>query len=89
VHEPFPNPFNPSTTLRFEIPEAADVRLTVVNVLGERVAGLEIGRKPAGVHDVQFSPGSLASGVYVGRVEATSAVTRDVSQAVIKLLYLK
>ncbi|MBP1654941.1 MAG: hypothetical protein H6Q28_1497, partial [Bacteroidetes bacterium] len=89
VHEPFPNPFNPSTTLRFEIPEAADVRLTVVNVLGERVAGLEIGRKPAGVHDVQFSPGSLASGVYVGRVEATSAVTRDVSHAVIKLLYLK
>jgi hypothetical protein len=89
VHEPFPNPFNPSTTLRFELPEPADVRLTVVSVLGERVASLDLGRTAAGVHDLPFSPGDVASGVYIGRVEAASPATGEVRHATIKLLYLK
>ncbi|MBP2672157.1 MAG: Por secretion system C-terminal sorting protein, partial [candidate division NC10 bacterium] len=89
VHEPFPNPFNPSTTLRFELPEPADVRLTVVNMLGERVASLDLGRTAAGVHDLPFSPGDVASGVYIGRVEAASPATGEVRHATIKLLYLK
>lgn len=89
VHDPFPNPFNPSTTIRVELPEAADVKLTVVNLLGERVALLDLGRTPAGVRDVPFSPGALASGVYIGRVEASSVATRDVRRATIKLMYLK
>ncbi len=89
VHEPFPNPFNPSTTLRFELPEPADVRLTVVNLLGERVVDLDLGRTAAGLHDLPFSPGAVASGVYIGRVEAASAATGEVRQATIKLLYLK
>lgn len=89
VHEPFPNPFNPSTTLRFDLPEPADVRLTVVNLLGELVADLDLGRTAAGVHDLPFSPGAVASGVYIGRVEAASAATGEVRRATIKLVYLK
>jgi hypothetical protein len=89
VRGPFPNPFNPSTTIRVELPEASDVRLTAVNLLGQRVADVILGPTAAGVHDVPFSPVSLSSGVYLASVEARSATTGAVRRAVVKLLYLK
>jgi hypothetical protein len=58
-------------------------------MLGERVASLDLGRTTAGVHDLPFSPGDVASGVYIGRVEAASPATGEVRHATIKLLYLK
>ncbi len=70
-----PNPFRSSTALRFAIPDAGSVRLTVFNVAGRRVAELVNGTLPAGTHTVRWngrddSGRSVASGVYLYRLEA-------------------
>jgi hypothetical protein len=60
----FPNPFNPVTLIKFSIPEAGLVHLTVHNVLGQEVAEVVNREAPAGVFEVSFDASRLASGVY-------------------------
>jgi hypothetical protein len=66
----FPNPFNPTTTIRYGLPRASMVELTVFNVLGERVATLLHEVQDAGWHDVTFHASAFASGVYLYRLQA-------------------
>jgi len=67
--ENFPNPFNPGTTIRFELPRREPVRLTVVNVLGEEIAALLEAELGPGTHTIAFSAHSaMASGVYFARL---------------------
>jgi surface protein len=70
LNQNFPNPFNPSTTIRYALPEAAQVRLEVFTVTGQRVAVLASGEQNAGWHTVAFDGSSLASGVYIYRLQA-------------------
>ena len=63
-----PNPFNPATRIAFTLPEAADVRLEVYDVLGRRVAVLVSERRQAGQHTVDFDATGLAGGVYISRL---------------------
>ncbi len=61
----YPNPFNPSTTLRFSLPEQAEVRVQVFNLLGQKVSTLinnEV--RQAGIHTVTFDGSQRASGMY-------------------------
>ncbi len=67
----FPNPFNPSTTIRYELPSRSDVEIVVSNVLGQQVAVLERGEREAGIHLVRWST-AASSGVYFYRLEAVS-----------------
>lgn len=65
----YPNPFNPTTEISFALPQASHVRLTVYNVLGQRVRTLIDEEMPAGVHTKTWDGrnsggGSVASGVY-------------------------
>jgi hypothetical protein len=69
-----PNPFNPETTIRFDLPEDAVVQLAVYNVLGQRVATLAGGALPAGRHSVHFRADALASGLYICRLESAGFV---------------
>jgi hypothetical protein len=71
----FPNPFNPETTLRIEIPTAASVRLDVYDVTGQKVRTLLAGTLAAGVHTVRWDGldgrgQSVASGAYFARLQA-------------------
>jgi len=66
----YPNPFNPSTIINYEIAQSEHVKLTVFNVLGQEVMTLVNGVQQAGVHEIQFQAGNLASGVYMYRLEA-------------------
>ena len=66
----YPNPFNPQTTIRFAIPEASYVRIQVFDLLGREVAMLVDGTLSAGRHEVVFDATSLASGLYVYRMDA-------------------
>ena len=66
----YPNPFNPSTTIEYTIKQAGEVTLRVMNVLGEEVATIESGYKPAGRYRVTFDASRLASGVYVYQVRS-------------------
>ena len=67
----YPNPFNPSTVIPFAVPVRSTVRLTVYNVLGQRVAELVNDVVEAGAHTVEWHP-STASGVYICRMDAVS-----------------
>ncbi len=68
----FPNPFNPTTTIQFSVPEAGLVKLTVYNVIGEKVAELVNKNMEAGYHNVQFNAGNLNSGIYIYKIEANN-----------------
>ena len=60
----FPNPFNPTTTIKFALPRADHVKIVVYNILGKKVATLVDANKPAGYHVVTFDGSRLASGIY-------------------------
>jgi hypothetical protein len=66
----YPNPFNPSTTIRFTLGDAANVNLTVYDVNGSQVANLVNGYRQAGAHSVTFDGSNLASGVYMYKLTA-------------------
>jgi len=78
VYDNYPNPFNPSTNIRFELPRASNVTVKVFNLLGQVVASILSEHKEAGVYTVPFNASSLSSGVYFYRVEAGNFV--DVKQ---------
>jgi hypothetical protein len=66
----FPNPFNPSTTIRYRLPQEVFVTLKVHNMLGEQLATLVNEEKETGSYQVQFDGTGLASGVYIYRLQA-------------------
>lgn len=61
----YPNPFNPTTTLRFNLVEATKVHLAVYDVSGSKVATLVHGYRTAGSHEVTFDGTDLVSGIYI------------------------
>ncbi len=71
----YPNPFNPTTKIRFTLEKADNVSLKVFDVLGREVATLFNGMKPAGNHTISFDASSLASGLYLYRIESGSFIS--------------
>jgi hypothetical protein len=70
----FPNPFNPNTTIGFDIPKASIVTLKVFNLLGQEVATLVNEKREAGNYQVEFDGSKLTSGVYYYRLQAGSFI---------------
>lgn len=71
----YPNPFNPSTTIVFGLPENARVTLEIFNTLGRRVATLINKEMQAGYHDLIWDASNVASGVYFYRITAQSTTS--------------
>ena len=66
----YPNPFNPTTTIEYQLAKSQNVELTVYNLLGEKVTTLVDEQMPAGSHSVQFNASNLPAGVYLYRITA-------------------
>jgi len=79
----FPNPFNPTTKIQYQIPQDAIVTLKVYDILGSEVATLVNEEQEAGYKEVQFNGVNFASGTYVYRLQAGDYV------AIKKMLMLK
>mgnify|MGYP002639833149 CR=1 FL=1 len=72
LQQNFPNPFNPSTSLRFSIPEAAYVELSIYNLQGKLVDALISDFLPAGNHQLVWRAEDQASGVYLVKLASNS-----------------
>jgi alpha-amylase len=70
----WPNPFNPSTVIRWTLDAGRQTRLSVYDVLGREIAVLVNEVMPAGTHSVTFDAGGLSSGVYLVRLEADGLI---------------
>ena len=73
----FPNPFNPTTTIRFAVPRTSRVTVAIYNLLGQRVRTLFSGQKPPGWHSITWDGTNdaglgVASGIYIYRMTAVS-----------------
>ena len=66
----YPNPFNPVTTIKFIVPRSEQVSLKIYNILGEEVATLVADRLSVGSYSYEWDASSLASGVYLYRLQA-------------------
>jgi hypothetical protein len=66
----YPNPFNPETTIAYDVAEAGNVNISVYNVKGQKIAELENSHKEAGQYNIVWRADSNASGVYFVRMNA-------------------
>jgi len=79
----YPNPFNPATTIVFDLPKPTNVTLKIYTVLGEEVTTLVSEELKAGTHKYIWNPVSLASGIYLYRIESKEYTLTK------KMVYLK
>ena len=66
----YPNRWNPSTTINYSLAKAGNVKLTVYNAIGSKVATIVNEYKQAGNYSVQFNGSNLSSGIYLYRLES-------------------
>jgi hypothetical protein len=70
----FPNPFNPTTTINYQLPQDGFVTIKIYDMLGKEVAMLVNENKSAGYHRIDFNASKLTSGVYVYTITANNYV---------------
>lgn len=76
LHQNHPNPFNPVTKIRYEIPELSPVNLSVYNSLGQKVKTLVNVQQPSGIYEATFNAASLCSGIYIYVLETEKYVLK-------------
>ena len=84
----FPNPFNPSTTINYELPKQSKVKLTIFDIRGQEVMTLQDVQQEPGNHEIHWSGiddsgNPVGTGVYICRLQAASYIQT------IKMVYLK
>lgn len=77
LYQNFPNPFNPTTTLTFNLPKPSDVNLIIYDITGRKIRNLISSAYPAGSHQIQwdgkdYSGNSVASGIYIYRIDTNN-----------------
>jgi hypothetical protein len=83
LEQNFPNPFNPMTTITYELSTETHIVLKVFDILGREIETLENENKQAGRHTAIFNPKDLSSGIYIYRIQSGNAIRSR------SMLYLK
>ena len=88
LHQNFPNPFNPTSTIRFDLPEATNLELVIYDLRGRTIARLSKGFIPAGYHQVVWNGRdqvgrAVPSGIYIARL-VTPGYTKSIKMVLLK-----
>jgi serine protease AprX len=70
----YPNPFNSVTTILYKLPESTNIKLTIYNVLGEKISTLVNSFQEAGIYRVSWNAGNFASGMYIYVLESNTKI---------------
>jgi len=89
LHANYPNPFNPETNIKYDLPFESSVTLVIYDITGREVSVLIDESKQAGYHSVTFEASHLASGVYFYRLEAKENASGKIFTSVKKMLLIK
>jgi hypothetical protein len=73
IYQNYPNPFNPSTKIKFDLPNTAEVKLTIFDISGRELSVLYNGKLQAGSYEYKWEASSYASGVYFYRLVVSSS----------------
>jgi len=71
----YPNPFNPKTKIKYDLPYASKVKIDVISLLGQKIQTLLNKQMPAGSYEIEFNAKNLPSGVYYYRIQAEDPST--------------
>lgn len=89
LHNNYPNPFNPSTKIEFQLPSESRVKVEIINILGQRVELLSDGVESAGVKEIVWNASGLASGIYFIKVSGYSVSDNRNFEAIKKAMLMK
>lgn len=89
LFDSYPNPFNPSTTIKFSIPEESKVSLEVFNILGQSLSMLYNDIKNVGSYVINWNAGRFTSGVYIIRMKAIAVNSNRSFMKKIKVVLVK
>ncbi len=85
----YPNPFNPETKIRFYIPNRSNVIIKIFDVLGNQITELVSDIYNEGLHEINWKPENLSSGVFVCRMSTINYETKKAFTSARKLIYVK
>jgi hypothetical protein len=85
----YPNPFNPTTTVQYELSEYSFVQLVVYDMLGRAVTELMHAPQYEGSHAIRWNPVNLSSGTYFARLNIRGLITNSNTSKSLKLVYAK
>ncbi|MBE2280334.1 MAG: T9SS type A sorting domain-containing protein [Ignavibacteriaceae bacterium] len=88
LYQNHPNPFNPSTSISFNLPFSSDVKIEVFDITGSKVSSLLGGKLSAGIHTINFDASELNSGVYLYILSAVNEKGETATQSK-KMMLLK
>lgn len=95
LHGAYPNPFNPSTTIKYALPYASDISISIYNMSGQKIKDLELLNQSAGTHKAIWDGKTnnsvkAASGIYIVKFKAGSnEATKEIFEKSIKITLLK
>lgn len=89
LQQNFPNPFNPSTTISYNVPERSNVKLEIFDALGRYIVTLVNEQQAKGNYEIKWTPENLSSGVYLYRFTAVSIVNAQEFTEVKSMVLMK
>jgi len=77
LYSNYPNPFNASTTIKFNIPAAGNVKIVLFNTLGQKIETIYDDNLKSGIHKIKFNGSHLASGIYFYKVNWNNQIKKS------------
>ena len=84
LYQNYPNPFNPNTVIRYALPVAGHIELSIYDIIGQKAATLVSQNKQAGYHSVEWDATRFSSGVYFYRLSTKKGIFKTCKLVILK-----